>query len=435
MAKEIIDIEVQSNIKSVSNDTENLNTNLKKTAKAGKEAGSEISGGMQIANAGMGMLDRVTGGLATKFMEVGKASMKSGKAMKAALISSGIGLAVAAISLLVQHWDAIGEALGFINKDLEKQKELNEENLRVVDSQVGLLEKQIKFNKDRGIANEENLKTHQDLLITKQGILATGLQILEAQLELEKSVVHEQGWWDEWGKFLGYKGKSKATLAALAEESAIRINDLMLAINKLKGEQLDLENILNPVRTPDSPEKDRGEDMEKLVTVAEDTSDKLIKADNSVLKNYLLNNAIKRRDAKITADAEKAMHENTFAAVEGLAANSEASSQALSAAKTIYNTQQAIMNTMANVPAPWNIVQSAITGAMGLRALAAIKNTSSATAMGGGVATAPPAPQMMSGAFELTGGQEVEPARAYVVSDDITNNQNKLAIIRRRATI
>ena len=145
MAKEIIDIEVQSNIKSVSNDTENLNTNLKKTAKAGKEAGSEISGGMQIANAGMGMLDRVTGGLATKFMEVGKASMKSGKAMKAALISSGIGLAVAAISMLVQHWDAIGEALGFINKDLEKQKELNEENLRVVDSQVSLLQKQIKF--------------------------------------------------------------------------------------------------------------------------------------------------------------------------------------------------------------------------------------------------------------------------------------------------
>ena len=46
-----------------------------------------------------------------------------------------------------------------------------------------------------------------------------------------------------------------------------------------------------------------------------------------------------------------------------------------------------------------------------------------------------PAPQMMSGTFQLGGGVEPEPARAYVVSDDITNNQNKLAIIRRRATI
>ena len=54
---------------------------------------------------------------------------------------------------------------------------------------------------------------------------------------------------------------------------------------------------------------------------------------------------------------------------------------------------------------------------------------------GGGAAAAPPAPQMMSGAFQLEGGQEVEPVQAYVVSDDITDSQNGLAIIRRRATI
>ena len=47
----------------------------------------------------------------------------------------------------------------------------------------------------------------------------------------------------------------------------------------------------------------------------------------------------------------------------------------------------------------------------------------------------PPSPQMMSGAFQLEGGQAPEPLQAYVVSDDITNNQNALAIIRRRATI
>ena len=55
--------------------------------------------------------------------------------------------------------------------------------------------------------------------------------------------------------------------------------------------------------------------------------------------------------------------------------------------------------------------------------------------MPSGASPQPPSSQMMSGAFTLGGGQEVEPARAYVVSDDITNNQNKLAIIRRRATI
>ncbi len=57
---------------------------------------------------------------------------------------------------------------------------------------------------------------------------------------------------------------------------------------------------------------------------------------------------------------------------------------------------------------------------------------------GGAVPTAnaqTPAPQTMGGSFDLRGGTAPEPVQAYVVSDDITNNQDKLAAIRRRATI
>jgi hypothetical protein len=52
-----------------------------------------------------------------------------------------------------------------------------------------------------------------------------------------------------------------------------------------------------------------------------------------------------------------------------------------------------------------------------------------------GVESQAPAPEMLSGQFTLGGGVKPEPVQAYVVSDDITNNQNKLANIRRRATI
>jgi len=59
---------------------------------------------------------------------------------------------------------------------------------------------------------------------------------------------------------------------------------------------------------------------------------------------------------------------------------------------------------------------------------------------GGGGGSTPsiestPAPEMLSGAFTLGGVQEQQPVQAYVVTDDMTNNQNKLANIRRRATI
>jgi len=47
-----------------------------------------------------------------------------------------------------------------------------------------------------------------------------------------------------------------------------------------------------------------------------------------------------------------------------------------------------------------------------------------------------PAPEMLSGKFELGNmQQEQQPVQAYVVTDSLTDNQNKLAYIRRRATI
>ena len=58
---------------------------------------------------------------------------------------------------------------------------------------------------------------------------------------------------------------------------------------------------------------------------------------------------------------------------------------------------------------------------------------------GGGGGSAPavtPAPQLTSGQFTLGGDTtQPEPVQAFVVTDDMTNSQNKLANIRRRATI
>ena len=54
---------------------------------------------------------------------------------------------------------------------------------------------------------------------------------------------------------------------------------------------------------------------------------------------------------------------------------------------------------------------------------------------GGGVVPQTPAPQMMSGAFDISGGVAPEPTKAYVVTDEMSNSQNQLANIRRRATI
>ena len=54
---------------------------------------------------------------------------------------------------------------------------------------------------------------------------------------------------------------------------------------------------------------------------------------------------------------------------------------------------------------------------------------------GGGSAPATPAPQMMSGAFDISGGVAPEAMKAFVVTDEMSSSQAQLANIRRRATI
>ena len=73
--------------------------------------------------------------------------------------------------------------------------------------------------------------------------------------------------------------------------------------------------------------------------------------------------------------------------------------------------------------------------AAGLANVQKIYDTPLPGSAGGGTVPATPAPQMMSGAFELSGGVAPEPLQAFVLTDSMTNSQNQLANIRRRATI
>jgi len=90
---------------------------------------------------------------------------------------------------------------------------------------------------------------------------------------------------------------------------------------------------------------------------------------------------------------------------------------------------------------PWGWINAAAIIATGMANVQKIMATDVGDGGGGGggglnsPTPEPPAPEMLSGAFTLGGGVKPEPMQAYVVSDDITNNQDKLAAIRRRATI
>tara|TARA_R110000851_G_scaffold273290_1_gene425945 strand:+ start:52 stop:1515 length:1464 start_codon:yes stop_codon:yes gene_type:complete len=146
------------------------------------------------------------------------------------------------------------------------------------------------------------------------------------------------------------------------------------------------------------------------------------------------------------ADYKIETTKNALGAAAALAGENVTAGKGIAAAQVIFNTQQGIMAAMGAtsvadklLPYPLRLANAIATGVMGAKALQTIISTNPTAGGSGGSggvsAPSTPAPQMMSGAFDLSGGMEPEPMKAFVVTDEMTNSQNQLANIRRRATI
>jgi hypothetical protein len=156
------------------------------------------------------------------------------------------------------------------------------------------------------------------------------------------------------------------------------------------------------------------------------------------------------KNTKKLNDMQVGFAADTLGAISKIAGEETAVGKAAALAQaTVAGTQSVInaFNTASQSPLNaiipgYNFIQAGIAGAFALKQIAAIKAGQApdggGSDTGGGspdVAAQAPAPQMMSGAFDLSGGVEPEPTRAYVLTDEMTSSQNQLANIRRRATI
>ena len=174
----------------------------------------------------------------------------------------------------------------------------------------------------------------------------------------------------------------------------------------------------------------------------------MIQADNSVLDNYLANNAKKKKDAKLLADAQKGMALDGLALAVQIAGEGSTIGKAAAVASATISGVEGVQNAFttaqkspitALMPA-YPFIQAGLAGAFSAVQIQKILSGGSAGGGGGGgggVSAAPstPAPQMMSGAFDISGGVAPEAMKAFVVTDEMSNSQNQLANIRRRATI
>ena len=518
---------------------EKVNDELKETQKNAKKAGEEISERMVIGNAVVKQLDKVTGGLASALLKVAKAAKLSGKAMRVALISTGIGAITIAVGLLVEYWDQIGEALGFINKDLERQVELNNQNLDAVGVRLRNIQTLIELRKREGKDVDLLLKKEKELTEQKKQAFITSIQdqaLLVNRLKLKQQegklneedtkelIKQENVYLDLLNNFNKFKSDllkpvkevvkkdTSATEAEkLAEQQRLKAIDDKASsieeITKLEDDflqsQLDKQTqeenavydkyfaqiqaaedygldttVLEEARQKElqvisdkyteeakDKEKKRLEDIQKIVNDATELSEiqKLEREKAAALAELDLLEAtwiekariaayyenqiagvIKKgkdeeeKDEAIKRNAQLDMAKNTLGDISTLFDEQSAASKAAAAAAALINTYQGITAELATkTVTPFEfglkIANIATTAAIGFKSVKDILKTSPSNARGGtnpasGASHKPPAFNVVgaSGETQLAdaiGSQTQRPARAYVVSNDVTTAQ------------
>jgi hypothetical protein len=438
-----------------------------KVSKTSKDTGKNISDNLGDAGDAADNLSGGVSGIAAQFKVVSKAAKTGGKAMKTALISTGVGALVVALGLVVEHWEEIGIFLGFINKDLENQHELLSENLGLLNSELSLLEKQMKFNEQRGISNEENLKLQKELLKEKKLLLFEDIKILEAQLLKEQSAAAELS---TWQKLQIAMGTIPRDLTLIDPEERERLNELRKQILKLKEEVIVTDDALDPVS---KKAKASAREKEKVIggsLTAEEQAEELSKMQrqfeerfevklyeqeqlnllgkdglNAALNDDNVLLAKKKENAdnyliykKVLNAQELEMTKQTLGNITEVLGTTSAAGKAVAVASALINTYQGItaeLATKTTTPFEFGLklVNIASVVGIGFKAVKDIVSTklpsfagSSGGSGGGGSSSAPSFNVVgTSGVNQIAQSlsQEQDPIQAYVVGSNVTTQQ------------
>tara|TARA_R100000664_G_scaffold2829_5_gene6782 strand:- start:858 stop:2414 length:1557 start_codon:yes stop_codon:yes gene_type:complete len=291
----------------------------------------------------------------------------------------------------------------------------------------------------------ENLKLAEDERQIRDNVNLTFKERIEANERLSKILEEQQAAQkaalqteiDALALAVQTNGNDEQKLALLAKE--IEMLELEEAINGQMSEQLTnqvaLENELRDAKVQTS--LDGMSARERELAELEASYDEQVRLAQAAGESTT---AIDKKFAKDKKKIKQDQVNEELSAVSGLSgalATLAGDNKELAAASAIIDTYVGANKALSASPPPFNFVAAAAVVAAGLANVSKIYSTDSG---GGGGGTAPPAsagpaPQMMSGEFDLAGGIEPEPVKAYVVTDEMSNSQNQLANIRRRATI
>ena len=245
---------LEANTKEAVRQVDKVNEKVKEVSRNAIKAGDDLTEGMVIGDSAVKQVDKVTRGLASALVKVGKAAKLSGKAMRVALLSTGIGAVVIAVGLLVEYWDEIKDLISGSNKELEKQIKLNNENLDVVDRKLRNLRTQIELEKKQGKNVDELIEKEKALVLEKRKALLDQIEAEKLRLKEIKDEA-EMATWRERQLLSNQKLRKagKKMVSEITEEERIAINDQQTKLDNLINsyDNFELKEIVDPKKTKD----------------------------------------------------------------------------------------------------------------------------------------------------------------------------------------
>lgn len=223
---------------------QNVNNALENTAKKA----SGVSGELRKASTGVvGILNDLTGGMASKFMDmkdaIGGATVGM-KGFKAALVSTGIGALVVALGLLVENWDKIKEAIHSASSEAHDYRIEAEKNAEASKLLVENLALEERYLRAIGTDEADIAKIRHD---TTQQALKDAQAVVDAtKAELDEIIQRTSGQRGTWGylKQFYFGSESPEELTAKLNEAQKQVKTFTADIGEQNAKYMAAEDAL-----------------------------------------------------------------------------------------------------------------------------------------------------------------------------------------------
>jgi len=335
---------------------------------------------------------------------------------------------------------ALKTALELEEKTTQRELELAAERLAIQQQEMALSE--------NSAEDEQKLADLKVALIEKEtASVKMRRRVVTEVNSLEREILaEEKARAKEKQDLLDAENKKAEEEIKKAEERAKKEGDVLLLLQQENTLAL-IENLqeraLAELKIQEDKEIASAELMENAELVKEQIRIKYAKKREDVSKKTAKS---EMKWSEMTKEQKLDTAQQAATGLAKIAGEETAAGKALAVAGATISTYSAATAALAPPPVGAGpILGPVFAGVAIATGLSNIQKILSAGGGGGGgggsisapatTGTQPPAPQMMSGDFSIGGLEAPEPVKAFVVTDEMTNSQNQLADIRRRATI